>query len=120
MNILEHMSEFYNRQGEPITLHEYGTLMADLEYKSVGYDHIGDFLISTAWLGANHNFSDHGKHLIFETMIFESGNSSETSSWQFDNYQTRYATEEEAVAGHAEAIRTVLCKTRVFVNDHQA
>ncbi len=118
------MSEFYDRQGNAITLEEYGTLMADFGYKSVGYDHIGDFLVSTAWLGANHNFSDDSTPLIFETMIFEGSlpapvTTSSPSSWQFNNYQTRYATEEEAIVGHAEAIKTVLSETRIFVNDHQ-
>ncbi len=131
MNILEHMSDFYDRQGKVITLEEYGMLMADFGYKSIGYDLIGDFLVSTAWLGANHNFSDDSDPLIFETMIFESGGpttaphpvphppTATSSPWQFDNYQTRYATEEEAIVGHAEAIKTVLDKTRVFVNDQQ-
>lgn len=117
MNILEHMSDFYDRQGKPITLFQFGELHKDTDYLRVGHDQIGDFEVSTAWLGANHNFSQKTTPpLIFETMIFrDSGGPND-----FDNYQERYETEAKAIAGHQKAIQLVLDKTRIFVNDHQA
>lgn len=51
--------------------------------------------ISTIWLGLNHSWDD-GPPLIFETMGFG----------RRDTFlQRRYATIEEARAGHAEAVR---------------
>ena len=53
--------------------------------------------VSTVFLGIDHNFGD-GPPLLFETMIF---------GGKYDNWQDRYATREEALAGHEAAIRMV-------------
>ena len=53
--------------------------------------------ISTVFLGLNHNFGE-GKPLLFETMIFDG---------KHDEYQERYSTKEEALAGHAKAVELV-------------
>jgi len=45
--------------------------------------------VSTVWLGLDHGFKNK-KPLIFETMVFNAD----------EEEQERYATEEEAVAGH--------------------
>ena len=64
--------------------------------------HIGnDFLdgglhVSTVFLGIDHNFRLNGPPLLFETMIF---------GGPHDQYQDRYATKDEALAGHAKALR---------------
>ncbi len=50
--------------------------------------------ISTVFLGIDHSFGG-DKPLLFETMIFGGDN---------DGYQDRYATKEEALAGHEEAL----------------
>lgn len=50
--------------------------------------------VSTVFLGLDHGFD--GAPLWFETMIFPSDN---------DEYQVRYATWDEAKAGHTEACR---------------
>lgn len=55
--------------------------------------------MSTVWLGINHNFADEGPPIIFETMVFGLENA--------DEYMQRYATEEEARAGHAETVTVV-------------
>jgi hypothetical protein len=63
--------------------------------------HVGnDFLpngvhVSTVFLGIDHNFRQEGAPLLFETMIF---------GGQHDEYQERYATKDEAIAGHAKAL----------------
>lgn len=51
--------------------------------------------ISTVFLGLDHNFSNEGPPILFETMIF-GGNS--------DGFQNRYSTWEEAEEGHKKAI----------------
>lgn len=59
----------------------------------------GRILISTVWLGIDHNFMMEGPPLIFETMVFD-GNFG-------DRYCERYATKDEALAGHAKAVAWV-------------
>jgi hypothetical protein len=65
---------------------------------------IDQYLISTVFLGIDHNFRDSPRPILFETMIFgdEPG----------DGYQTRCSTWEEAQEMHKVAIQYVLdgCK----------
>ena len=56
-----------------------------------------DYCVSTVWLGLNHARSGCDP-LIFETMIYNNKN-------QFLDFQTRYSTEEQAMAGHEAAIQ---------------
>ena len=51
---------------------------------------VGKFTISTVFLGIDHNFSDKGKKLLFETMVFGDE----------EQYQERYSTYQEALEGH--------------------
>ena len=53
--------------------------------------------ISTVFLGMNHSFGS-GKPLLFETMIF---------GGEYDNYQERYSTWEDAEKGHKIAVELV-------------
>ncbi len=55
---------------------------------------IGDVEVSTVFLGLNHNYGD-GAPLLFETMIF---------GGMHDREMKRYATWEEAEAGHKEMV----------------
>ena len=52
-----------------------------------------DILVSTVFLGIDHNFGD-GPPLLFETMIF---------GGEHDRYCNRYSTWEEAEGGHKTA-----------------
>lgn len=64
----------------------------------VKQEQILDHMVSTVFLGINHNFFDDGKSPhIFETMIFPK----ETLS---DIYCERYSTWEQAEKGHQKAI----------------
>lgn len=58
---------------------------------------LGETLISTVFLGIDHNFSDTGPPLLFETMIFTNG------TWE-GVYQQRCATWLEAEAQHDHAV----------------
>lgn len=63
------MSEYYDRQGNPLTLLEWGAMLErrEREYKVVAQDTInGRWFVSTVWLGYNHQYGD-GPPLIFET-----------------------------------------------------
>lgn len=96
------MSDKYilNAAGEP----EPADLMTWAEWfetsgdaRRVARDTIGDVTISTVFLGLNHNFGE-GPPILFETMIFDGGD---------DERQWRYSTRDEALAGHAAAVRLV-------------
>jgi hypothetical protein len=54
--------------------------------------------VSTVFLGLDYNFAGIGPPILFETMIFGGDD---------DGFMQRYATYDEALAGHAEACRRV-------------
>ena len=62
------------------------------------------FLVSTVFLGLDHNWSSERLPILFETMIFEDN---ERHSTAFEDYQERYCTWDEAVVGHHAAVRMV-------------
>lgn len=65
----------------------------------ISSDHVGDAWVSTVWLGLNHRYDD-GPPLIFETMVFPTGSFSE-------QYCRRYATKEQARAGHEAVVKAL-------------
>jgi len=89
----------YDRDAEPISMiHWMWLIEFHPEYKIVRHTHSGEGepWISTVWLGLDHAFHFEGDQtpIIFETMIFGGAH---------DQYQERYATEEQARDGHARA-----------------
>ena len=62
---------------------------------------VGDYLVSTVDLGLDHSFGI-GEPLYYETMIFRKDHNHKNN--QFEYYQERYSTEEEARKGHEVAI----------------
>jgi len=64
----------------------------------VGHDHYDNKMISTVFLGLDHNYFG-GEPLIFETMIFDEAGE--------DGYMERYSTWVEAKEGHNRAIQWV-------------
>lgn len=97
---------WYDRQGNPLDTTTADRLLGDMTYKRVARTRVTsasdpsiDWDVSTVWLGTNHNFTNDGPPIIFETMVFGSGDG--------DQYMQRYATEEQARAGHAETVTLV-------------
>jgi hypothetical protein len=92
------MGDYYDRNGNPMTMEEWARTFEDFEdYRRVRFTEIPSVArVSTVWLGLDHRFGD-GPPLIFETMVFRDG-------WDGE-YQQRYATEAEAIAGHQEAVQ---------------
>lgn len=91
--------DYYDKDGVPISINEWGSKFEDQQYKRVARTTITDaadptkmYDISTVWLGLNHNYSEDGPPLIFETMVFGDDSS------DLDMY--RYATQQEAKDGH--------------------
>ena len=91
---------YYDRQGNEITdTEEWTRLHGDIDYKRVAFDELPNGrTVSTVWLGVNHNFSGVGPPIIFETMVF-----AEPGSYR-DLDEMRYATEADAIAGHAAMV----------------
>lgn len=83
------MVGFYNWDGKPISMWEWVALFE--RPRHVADTHLDEVRVSTVWLGSDHNFSSTGPPLIFETMVF---------GGPLDEEQVRYATLEQARAGH--------------------
>lgn len=58
----------------------------------------GSIQVSTVFLGLDHNYSQKGPPILFETMIF---------GGKYDQEMRRYATWEEAEEGHKEMCELV-------------
>jgi hypothetical protein len=86
------MLKHYDWQGNEISLEQWAKLFGDERH--IGDTDVGNVRISTVWLGIDYRFPP----LIFETMIF---------GGDLNEYQERYATEQEARAGHERAVELV-------------
>ena len=86
---------YYDMDGQPISIEGWIALFDDPSQKIVAQTELpGGCLVSTVLLGIDHNYMDHGPPIIFETMVFESTEN------LTDIDCVRYATKEEAQAGH--------------------
>ena len=86
----------YDRAGSQISMREFDELLGRFAYVLVARTDHGPYRVSTIWTGLPASQLDNIP-LIFETMIF----GEETFLYQ------RYATERQAVAGHAQAVAFV-------------
>ena len=92
----------YNMEGEVIPFEDWIKLVEDPDYRKVDRTEFSENeFVSTVLLGLDHNFGGHGPPKIFETMSHENGEWVE---------QVRYATKEEAKAGHAVVVARVLAR----------
>jgi hypothetical protein len=95
------MGDYYilDEGGEPkaTDLITWGHWMEDTRNnRHIGDDTLpGGVRVSTVFLGLNHRLLGNGPPLLWETMIFGAPH---------DEYQERYATRAEAIAGHARAL----------------
>lgn len=89
-----------NKRAIPCTLAEWADNRASLEKRQVDWKVIDRrYIVSTVFLGIDHNYNDDGPPLIFETMVFNVA-----TGWM-DIYCTRCSTWEEAVEMQAVAMR---------------
>lgn len=126
---------YFDRRGNELSMREWTMLFQDRDYQIVRQDHVGDYFVSTVWLGLDHSFTTDSRQ-IFETMVFNQSKPKppdfpdidpreidfrkplpeEFQEW-LDNYpeQTsasdieceRYGSEEEALAGHQRLVERV-------------
>jgi len=93
---------YYDREGNQISMDEWINLREDQENRFIDRDVINGFLISTVWIGLDHQFGD-GPPLVFETMVFDQR---EKENWE-DIFCKRASTEEQAREAHQEAVHFV-------------
>ena len=90
------MTDFYDLAGQPMAFEEWMWAMEDPTRRQVNRTLTGHAsrrkVVSTIWLGLNHNYGE-GAPLIFETMMFNRHSNRPLLC-------RRYATHEEAIAGH--------------------
>lgn len=105
-------ARWYDRQGQQIRFSEYARLHASRLYRVVAQTNLGIYDVSTIWLGYDHGMGDlipgesHPLE-IFESMIFGPDHTSISEEDDLIGWEQRYATEQEAVRGHQELVRTV-------------
>ena len=85
------------------TLLEWGRWFETAE-RHVALDTVGQYWISTVFLGLDHNFIHQGPPILFETMVFDRNKQEE------GEYTRRYSTWDEAEAGHANTVRAIRAK----------
>lgn len=69
--------------------------------RRVAFDRVGPAEVSTVFLGLDHNFSG-GAPILFETLVFAPNEDGERVG--VETSMIRYATKEEAMAGHQEVV----------------
>jgi len=70
--------------------------------RTVGLDKVGDYRISTVFLTIDHSFGRSGPPLLYETMVFNDGDTG-----NLDLECERYSTRKEALAGHRVMVEKV-------------
>lgn len=90
---------YFDRDGKPLSLDRVASKMEDPGYRVLAIEKVGGYRASTVWLGLDHRLPGlgDGAPLIFETTVFE-------GDGFHDRYCDRYATEEQALAGHAAVV----------------
>lgn len=99
------MTYCYNQAGQPITLEACMLALFGLAEgeNQVCHDELrvaGErACVSTVWLGIDQGFGATERPLIFESRVF---------GGPLDNTCRRYATRDEAIAGHDELVAEIL------------
>lgn len=78
--------------------------------RKVDRTEIGEYVISTVFLGINHSFNPNSEPQVFETMVFHPAKSD-----YLDLFCERYATWDEAMEGHKLAVKGV----EEFINEQK-
>lgn len=92
------MRDFFDRQGNPLTLWQWAEKFSDKNYTRVALATVGACRISTVWIGLNQTHAGEFP-LIFETAVLREG---------IHILTQRYATEDEASAGHELAVQAAM------------
>lgn len=90
---------YFDRDLQPID--DFSTITTRQMGKRVLQTTVGDYWLSTVWLGIDHSFGDEGGPIVFETMIFRPDGSDDVGE---DVHQIRHASEEDAARWHLRAL----------------
>ena len=74
------MSRYFDRQGKPLAMMDWARKFEDREYATVAQHWVRGWMVSTVWLGLDHNFSMSGPPIIFETMVFPPGDEASSTA----------------------------------------
>lgn len=106
------MSDWYDKEGQPISIEEWGRLHSDPEYVRVGSTDVGPYWVSTVWLGLDHNWTMEGPPVIFETMVFSKDQRDDPNDRGLCEFDVvRYSTLSEATEGHQAMVLLVEATT---------
>jgi hypothetical protein len=83
--------------------------------RQIRIDLIGDWFISTVFLGLDHGYGDPDdpeyRPVLFETMIFWQGEEGKCPHPELHNDQDRYTSTQDAILGHAFMVDKVVAVT---------
>ena len=89
---------YYDKEGNKITRDEWVELFDNDEYRRIGLTEVeSGKVISTVWLGLDHNFGL-GSLMMFETLVFQE------QGYFGDEECHRYSTLDQAIEGHNEVV----------------
>lgn len=89
--------KFYTLSGSEITEVDVAEWF-ESDDRIIAQDKVGNVLVSTVFLGIDHNFCNEGAPVLFETMVF---------GGPLDSEMERYCTRQEAEQGHARMLELV-------------
>jgi len=78
------------------TINDVADMFDDFKKRKVGHTCIGDIEISTVFLCIDHNYTNNGPPVLFETMVF---------GGEFDGECRRYSSWDEALSGHEKWVK---------------
>jgi hypothetical protein len=87
---------FYDRAGKPLDTREWARLFEDSAYARVAISALHGYVVSTLWCGVHMGAANGSPPLIFETVVLDEATGMPTDMLVLE----RYATEDEALAGH--------------------
>jgi hypothetical protein len=123
---LEGGPQYFDFDGNPLTFSEWADFCRDQKMKPrasargggwtrpeddpsrVGLTELGEVKVSTVWVGLDLGMGLGKRPVIYETMVF---------GGHYDQFQDRYCTREEALAGHERVSEMVLRAHRGAADD---
>lgn len=123
---------FYDRDGDPLSLRQWGLLFGDKAYQRVAEDYLDDgtIRVSTVWMGMPLGLTALSETpMIFETMVFVRSTEEQVAKrrdqwegqgWSSDDFPWedlqcwRYATEDDAREGHRSAVDSLRLKIEIL------
>lgn len=102
--------KYYGRDGQEISLEEWAALLERIDGRRMAKTEVvtptgQHILVSTVLIGLDMNYASEGPPIIFETMTFDETPGADDTDDRWRDIETRrYATEVEALQGHAEIV----------------